>query len=39
MQPTIAPSFDFTNSEVHNLPHIYAWDEDEFDEIFDQAWG
>ncbi len=35
MQPTTAPVFDFTNSEVHNLPHIYAWDEDEFDEIFD----
>lgn len=35
MQPTTAPSLDFTNSEVDLLPNAYAWDEDELDEVFD----
>lgn len=35
MQATTAPSLDFTGSEVQLFPDIYAWDEEEFDEIFD----
>ena len=35
MQPTTAPSLDFTDSDIQLFPEIYAWDEDELDEIFD----
>lgn len=35
MQPTTAPALDFTDSKVQAFPDIYAWDEDEFDELFD----
>ncbi len=35
MQPTQAPALDFKDSVVQHYPYIYAWDEDEFDEIFD----
>lgn len=32
---TNTPSLDFIDSDVQLFPEIYAWDKDEFDEIFE----